>query len=533
MVSPIEPPPRGGRRGNTARRRARTRKAARPRRGGNAWRRTRTRARRRTTTARPRRAPPRARDGTPRQGARPRGPRWRRGALALDARQERVQRVIGGWRRCRGRGGRGVVVDGDGGEGGATRVERRTSRGGWGAERTRATGGTSTDAVADARGRAGAREREERRRRHPRARDDVRRPERGPVRRAEPRARWFCPRTRVDLVCGRLDDASSRRYRHRASRHAVVSLRVPCDDSRDVVEPRRVHGRHTRARAASSSRPVPSSRCASPSRARLGGSSGGRPALARRAFASSPATLLTILRAFLVLFAPLPRAGAYSSHPGSCDARSGHGALDSGDGGYTLTRASGALHPGERVVLTLSKPLGGADFVRICHQRLRRNPRAQVDERRRRPGVQLRQLRRTLQRLPKIDRGGVPHPPVRGRRRRSQSARRRVQDDGARDHPPPRRSLVVFVERSPVPARVFGLVPRLPMRRRARAVREPPLDPGGAAEAEDEPEADAAPESSSARTGILLRSLRRRRVRARDDGRVARVWRPSRSNPPV
>ena len=172
----------------------------------------------------PRRAPPRARDGTPRQGARPRGPRWRRGALALDARQERVQRVIGGWRRCRGRGGRGVVVDGDGGEGGATRVERRTSRGGWGAERTRATGGTSTDAVADARGRAGAREREERRRRHPRARDDVRRPERGPVRRAEPRARWFCPRTRVDLVCGRLDDASSRRYRHRASRHAVVSL---------------------------------------------------------------------------------------------------------------------------------------------------------------------------------------------------------------------------------------------------------------------------------------------------------------------
>ena len=99
------------------------------------------------------------------------------------------------------------------------------------------------------------------------------------------------------------------------------------------------------------------------SRARLGGSSGGRPALARRAFASSPATLLTILRAFLVLFAPLPRAGAYSSHPGSCDARSGHGALDSGDGGYTLTRASGALHPGERVVLTLSKPLGGADFA--------------------------------------------------------------------------------------------------------------------------------------------------------------------------
>ena len=43
---------------------------------------------------------------------------------------------------------------------------------------------------------------------------------------------------------------------------------------------------------------------------------------------------------------------------------------------------------------------------------------------------------------------------------------------------------------------------------------------GGAAEAEDEPEADAAPGILVRRTGILLRSLRRRRVRARDDGRV-------------
>ena len=108
------------------------------------------------------------------------------------------------------------------------------------------------------------------------------------------------------------------------------------------------------------------------SRARLGGSSGGPPALSRRAFASSPfftvLDVMTLVRSsslLLVLLAAcavLPRAGAYSSRPGSCDARAGHGASDSGDGGYTLTRTSGSLDPGARVVLTLSKPVGGSDF---------------------------------------------------------------------------------------------------------------------------------------------------------------------------
>ena len=130
-------------------------------------------------------------------------------------------------------------------------------------------------------------------------------------------------------------------------------------------------GTRARARRVRSTGPILAMRVAS--RARLGGSSGRRPALSRRAFASSPSTVLhyvTMLRGsslmttlvLLAACAVLPRAGAHSSRPGSCDARAGHGASDSGDGGYTLTRTSGALDPGARVVVTLSKPVGGSDF---------------------------------------------------------------------------------------------------------------------------------------------------------------------------
>ena len=378
------------------------------------------------------------------------------GALALDARQEQTQRVIGGWRRCRGRGGRGVVVDGDGGEGGATRVASGERRGedGVPSERARRVGRrrTRSPTRADARGHASARN----------AVVDIRararrraRPERGPVRRAEPRAGWFCPRTRVDLVCGRLDDASSRRYRHRASRHAVVSLQSAVRRlARRRGASARSRAAHARARLVrlDRSHPRDARRLARAPRRFFGRSPRAR---ARRAFASSPATLLTILRAFLVLFAPPPRAGAYSSW--SCDARSGHGALDSGDGGYTLTRASGALHPGERVVLTLSKPLGG------CRATLpdSSTPRAE-------PSSPSRRTPPPPRRATPATPSDTPAPPQNRPRRRTSPSRPRAASSKSKrtssctgmtvhGYPPPRRSLVVFVERSlPSPRGVFG-----------------------------------------------------------------------------
>ena len=71
----------------------------------------------------------------------------------------------------------------------------------------------------------------------------------------------------------------------------------------------------------------------------------------------------------LLLFAIFFVAGveAWSSGPGSCDAKSGHSASSISDGasaGYTLAKTSGTGVTGETVTLTLAAPAGGAnDFA--------------------------------------------------------------------------------------------------------------------------------------------------------------------------
>ena len=76
--------------------------------------------------------------------------------------------------------------------------------------------------------------------------------------------------------------------------------------------------------------------------------------------------LLATTTLLLVTFASFTGVEGFSSGPGSCDAKGGHGttASDGAAAGYSLTTTAGTVAPGEQITLTLAAPAGGASDFR-------------------------------------------------------------------------------------------------------------------------------------------------------------------------